>query len=436
MQREAAPSVTSVVLNYGTPVETLKAVDSLLAQNYSGQHRVIAIDNMSRDNSRDLLAERIPDGAELIMSDTNRGFGGGLNLVLRDLHTDYAFILNSDARCDRPDVLTTLVDRAERGSRVGAVAPKITFDERWIRILLDGDVTLPLLAGERDRRVLGAAVVGATENHHPVRFENIIFEAGFHDVESVWGRPLRRSLGRASLLVPVAREATSGSIALHVMTDFEQTLAIETGDDRQECILRPTASSLADTHRPHTLSLSYGPDSEVLRINNAGSHLKGAFHGSDRGFGSFSSGQFETADPVFAFCGAAALLSASALEEAGLFDARYFLYYEDTELSWRMQKAGFSIWYEPRAVVRHGLSRSTGGEKTDLFKFHVWRNRLFMLTSHARPRDAFRAVVGASISLLRQLVRPWSSRARHNLVIRTRVLNSYLRALPRLIRER
>lgn len=220
------------------------------------------------------------------------------------------------------------------------------------------------------------------------------------------------------------------------MTDFETALALETGDDHQQWILRPSAFTLADTHRPQNLGLEYGLGSEVLRINNAGSHLKGAFHGSDRGFGSFSSGQFDTADPVFAFCGAAALLSASALAEVGLFDARYFLYYEDTELSWRMQKAGYSIWYEPRAVIRHGLSKSTGGEATDIFKFHVWRNRLFMLTTHARWQDAFRAVMGASISLFRQLVRPWNSKARRNLIIRARVLWSYVMALPELIRSR
>ncbi len=51
--------------------------------------------------------------------------------------------------------------------------------------------------------------------------------------------------------------------------------------------------------------------------------------------------------------GCAVLLSAAALQEAGGFDERLFMYNEDGDLSLRLRKAGWLLYYEPRAVVWH-----------------------------------------------------------------------------------
>jgi GT2 family glycosyltransferase len=51
--------------------------------------------------------------------------------------------------------------------------------------------------------------------------------------------------------------------------------------------------------------------------------------------------------------GCAVLLSATALSEVGDFDDSLFAYNEDADLSYRLRKAGWEIYYEPRAVVWH-----------------------------------------------------------------------------------
>ncbi|MFL6129084.1 MAG: hypothetical protein ACJ73E_08455 [Mycobacteriales bacterium] len=50
---------------------------------------------------------------------------------------------------------------------------------------------------------------------------------------------------------------------------------------------------------------------------------------------------------VFGFSGGAALLRLAAVHSAGGFPARYFLYYEDTDTSWRSRPAGGRIAYAP-----------------------------------------------------------------------------------------
>jgi len=51
--------------------------------------------------------------------------------------------------------------------------------------------------------------------------------------------------------------------------------------------------------------------------------------------------------------GAFALIRKTALEAAGAFDERFFLYYEEVDLCLRFQKAGWAIWYWPDVVIRH-----------------------------------------------------------------------------------
>lgn len=51
--------------------------------------------------------------------------------------------------------------------------------------------------------------------------------------------------------------------------------------------------------------------------------------------------------------GAAVMFRTAALQSTGLFDEGFFLYFEETELMWRMRKAGWDIWHEPAARVVH-----------------------------------------------------------------------------------
>jgi GT2 family glycosyltransferase len=64
--------------------------------------------------------------------------------------------------------------------------------------------------------------------------------------------------------------------------------------------------------------------------------------------------------------GACLLLSRSAIDAAGgLFDPRYPLYYEDSDLCRRLARAGLSLVLEPRAEIVHHWARSSGIESHD-----------------------------------------------------------------------
>lgn len=167
-------------------------------------------------------------------------------------------------------------------------------------------------------------------------------------------------------------------------------------------------------------------------LNSTGNEVRTDGLGQDRGWLAVDRGQ--AYDPeVFGFCGAAALLRTAAVAAAGGFDPAYFLYYEDTDVSWRLRQLGWDVRYAPRAVVRHEHSASAV-EDSDLHRFHVLRNSLLTLAKSAPARLALAAllrVLLTTASGLRRELPPWRLTR-----LRLRALASFARLLPAALRTR
>lgn len=65
------------------------------------------------------------------------------------------------------------------------------------------------------------------------------------------------------------------------------------------------------------------------------------------------------AGPVPWVTGAAVMFRTEALAQSGLFDDGFFLYYEETELMYRLRGKGWTIWHEPKARVVHAGGAAT-----------------------------------------------------------------------------
>lgn len=57
--------------------------------------------------------------------------------------------------------------------------------------------------------------------------------------------------------------------------------------------------------------------------------------------------------------GSALFTRAAALQQAGVFDERFFMYFEDTDLCWRFWEAGYQVIYNPEAVMIHYHRRAS-----------------------------------------------------------------------------
>ena len=72
------------------------------------------------------------------------------------------------------------------------------------------------------------------------------------------------------------------------------------------------------------------------------------------------------------------LVSRKSIEEAGLIDERFFIYYEETDWHVRMKKKGIKVFYAPRARIMHMVSSSLGFESPSFYYYRI-RNRLLFM---------------------------------------------------------
>lgn len=92
--------------------------------------------------------------------------------------------------------------------------------------------------------------------------------------------------------------------------------------------------------------------------------------------------------------GACLLVDSTLWRRVGGFDDRYFLYWEDVDLSYRVLKAGGSLAVLPDVVAVHsqgGTQRArTPRAKSDTYYYHMVRNRLLFAGSHLSGRERAR----------------------------------------------
>lgn len=93
----------------------------------------------------------------------------------------------------------------------------------------------------------------------------------------------------------------------------------------------------------------------------------------------------EPADVDF-IASAAVLLSAESLKTVGLFDERFFVYGEDTDLCLRYRKAGYRIVFFPKAKSRHKI----GAEKPGNFSsYQQFRGLVIFYAKHSQGLHRF-----------------------------------------------
>lgn len=179
---------------------------------------------------------------------------------------------------------------------------------------------------------------------------------------------------------------------------------------------------------------------EPAVVNNAGGGLLADGSGVDVAAGRPTDTIPVEISDVFAFSGGAALLRTDAVRAVGGFESRYFLYYEDLDLSWRLQLAGWSVRVVPRARVLHRHA-ATSDPTSVLFHRHNERNRLWTLVRCAPARVVARqltrfGVTTASLAAKRAVGRQVPPAPNFRVGLRLGVGLETARALPWLLRGR
>jgi GT2 family glycosyltransferase len=383
---------------------------------------LICVDNGSTDGSVEQLRLAFPQ-VEIRALGSNSGFPAN-NAAMRDLDgIRYVALINNDAFVE-PDWLEPLVSTLDADPGLGAACPKLVLAPSFAEVAIEGPVLVSEGLGGRDLciQIRGCAVGG------------IDVWRDLHVASGGWGREVS-SLGtfewigpRSILRVPVPEDCGAGVVALRI-------------DARENCELLVDGHPIAVRRGPSTITFPCQPP-RLDVVNNVGSIVFTDGCGADRGWLKADDGSFDDPVEVFAWCGGGVLLRPEYLADVGLFDESFFLYYEDTDLSWRGQARGWRYRTAPTSVIRH-VHAASSGEGSEVFAFHVERNRLLMLTKNAPAglvlKQSILFLRATASYALRDVIRPvLRLRRPRTIVVRRRLVSfgGFLRLLPVMLGSR
>ncbi len=90
--------------------------------------------------------------------------------------------------------------------------------------------------------------------------------------------------------------------------------------------------------------------------------------------------------------GCCMMIKNDALQQSGLFNKLFFLYYEDVDLSFRLRKAGYVLHYLPSSKMYHeaGISAKVSapkkeGQLSPVIHYYISRNHLWFIRQYGKP---------------------------------------------------
>lgn len=119
---------------------------------------------------------------------------------------------------------------------------------------------------------------------------------------------------------------------------------------------------------------------------------------SNRGVDEVDKGQHDKITEIDFATGACMFVRREVLQEVGLFDERYFMYFEDADLSQRAKRYDWKVLFVPDAKLWHKVAQSSG-IGSNLNDYFITRNRLLFGMRYAPLRAKF-ALFRESLRLL------------------------------------
>ena len=373
-------SVRIVIVNWRTPLLTERAARSLWPQLRAGDELVV-VDNASasadpHDNSLDhlrrlgaKLGSAGPARFGLVQARRNGGFGYGVNLGARNLRQDALVLLNSDAYALEGfvDALTAPLGH----DLVEATTARLLLEGRW---RLVGD-------GAEPASPQAPSAVKPASPQAPSAVE-----------------PASPQSSSPQPPGAVGPNAPSGAES----ADPQSPGAVGPNCPGVEAQTEPTTGATHSAGSAQLRGLDGGiwvsDPSGVELINSTGNVVDACGNGYDRSWLAPAKQEHDSPE-VFGICGGACAISARAWRQLGGMRQDLFMYYEDTDFSYRLRRAGYRVQYVRQAQARHAHAASSDSASE---AFTTWntRNRLRVATRYAPASVAARALVNTGGRML------------------------------------
>lgn len=370
-----------ILVNYNGKKYIDKLFSSLNNLNTPKEdYEVVFVDNNSSDDSLKYINENIDNynfNLKIVESKENLGFAGGNNLGVNEASGKYIVLLNTDTTVDT-EWLNELVKKISSDDTIGMVNSKLLFFYDYLRF-----DTASVDGFKIDRKI--------KVNDHIYKLdakmsENIIVDDKY---------PYCTCLNGGIIYIPLLDGETDYNIEFKTIGNLEEFDFFELDFDSYPA---KKGSNEFIVKKEDLLLLK-----ESL-IQNAGSDVNDWNDGFDIGFCQPDSDKFNHEYEIKSGCGASIMMRKEDFLKIGGFDERFFMYYEDTDLSFRMRKFGKKLIYCPSSIVRHIHTGSTT-EWSEFFTYQVIRNKLLFIYKNISKESFEKEYKSTIFSAIRQRYR-------------------------------
>ena len=388
------PAVSIIIVNYNSRHLIKDCLDSVLNTNYpQDKFEVIVVDNDSQDDSVEFIKKNYPQ-IKLIEGKENLGFTGGNNLGLKHSNGKYIALLNVDTRVD-PNWLQELVATASKKS-VGIVSPKILYHLPFVELSIKSKTTPKLNVYKNTDSFSPLGVIVENIVCQTEELSNqVLYSEGFYSPNKAYYQS-RWTNGFGKLLLPFAgKKQETYSISIHGHPHSHNTqIPLTLSINGREVIVDNIYSRQVKQYK----IIVNRKDVEkkfIWLVQNAGNVVFNNGLSRDRGsvikrnkaelkeFYDYNDNlYYQRETKLLSMCGAGCLIKRSLIDQIGLFNNTYFMYYEDVDFSLRAWRMGWNIVYQPKSVIYHKHKSLTKTKSTKFLISMIEKNHLYLLLTH------------------------------------------------------
>lgn len=330
---------------------------------------IVFVDNASSDDSVEYLSNKYNwDNINIVKSDKNAGFAGGNNLGVKQAGGKYIVFLNNDTKVDKL-WLKELYNRMIKDNNIGIINSKLLFFYDFIKIQTKTNDKFKI---EKEVKINGKDYTVDNKFAKNLLLENKL-----------------TCFGHSYFYLPLIDEDNDYEIILN-LSEYNRETDYIIIDDK-----------MYKSNEDGQIKLNFTSEEiiklETTLIQNAGSGINENFDGYDIGMSEEDGEEYCKEYEINNACGASFIMLKEDFIKAGMFDENFFMYYEDTDLSYRVRKMGKKIIFYPSSIVRH-IHTGSSKEWSPFFIFHVVRNKALFVYKNISKIKGVRMLLKNCIS--------------------------------------
>lgn len=368
--------VSIILVNYNGKKYIDCLFDSLKELNHEDfSFEVVFVDNDSSDDSVEYLNKK--DYSEylnlkIVKNKENKGFAGGNNEGVLAATGEFIVLLNNDTKVEK-DWLSSLYKYIKNDDRIGMANSKLLFFYDFINLNIS----------TKDKVIFNNVI---KINNNDYKVDNKFCKNLLNNKDDL------TCFGNSEINIPL----------IDGIEDTVIEFCAEKYNKETDCIC--IDNSLYPINEDGKVIIKL--NSEELKkikfslIQNAGSGVNENYDGYDIGFCIKDGLEYQTPYEINNGCGASIILKRQDFIDCGMFDERFFMYYEDTDLSYRIRSTGKKIMFCPQSIVRH-IHTGSSTEWSPFFIYHVYRNKLLFIYKNISKIQYFKYFIKQCIDGIR-----------------------------------